>query len=175
MIFVISGMPAVGKSTVCKAMMKRFELGVHIPVDDLRAMVVSGIAQPLPVWTDAAARQFALARANAVQMALLYSHAGFSVAIDDVFSSNDFESDYKPHFTGNLPHCIMLLPKLEIALQRNATRTYKDFHPEALESVIKHLHAEYSAMDRQGWYTIDSSDQSVEETVDSILKAVSSI
>jgi tRNA uridine 5-carbamoylmethylation protein Kti12 len=57
MIFLLSGMPAVGKSSVSKALMQRFDKGVHIPVDDLRAMVVSGMVHPVPTWTDAAAAQ----------------------------------------------------------------------------------------------------------------------
>ena len=36
------GTPASGKSTVARALAQRFERGVHIPLDDLRQMVVAG-------------------------------------------------------------------------------------------------------------------------------------
>jgi chloramphenicol 3-O-phosphotransferase len=169
MIFLISGMPAVGKSSVAHALLQRFERGVHLPVDDLRAMVVSGMVHPVPTWTDAAAAQFALARANAVQMALRYSAAGYAVAIDDVLLSYDFDADYAPHFQGQQPQRVLLLPRLEVALQRNASRTNKDFHPDTLVGVITHLHAQYSSMNACGWQVLDSSDMTVEETVDAIL------
>ena len=42
-IFLVMGTPASGKSTVSRALMQRFECGSHIPVDDLRHMVVSGL------------------------------------------------------------------------------------------------------------------------------------
>ena len=39
---LILGMPAAGKSTVARALMARFARGLHLPVDDLRNIVVSG-------------------------------------------------------------------------------------------------------------------------------------
>jgi chloramphenicol 3-O-phosphotransferase len=151
--------------------MARFQRGVHIPVDDLRQMVVSGIAHPIPTWTDETARQFALARGNAVSMALRYSDAGFAVAIDDVFSTRDFEMDYAPLLENAEFSRVLLLPSLEVVLHRNASRTYKDFHPEILEDVIRFLHAQYTAMGQQGWLVIDSSALTLEETVDALLEA----
>ena len=50
-IFLISGTPASGKSSVSLALMRRFARGVHLAVDDLREMVISGIAHPVPEWT----------------------------------------------------------------------------------------------------------------------------
>jgi chloramphenicol 3-O-phosphotransferase len=170
-VFLISGTPGSGKSSVSRALMARFQRGVHIPVDDLREMVVSGIAHPVPTWTDETARQFALARGNAVSMALRYANAGFSVAIDDVFSTRDFEMDYAPVLQGAASNRVLLLPSLEVTLHRNASRTNKDFHPDTLENVIRFLHAEYTAMDGRGWFVIDSSALTLEETVSAILEA----
>ena len=169
-VFLISGTPASGKSSVSKALMQRFAHGVHLPVDNLREMVVSGIAHPVPEWTEETARQFGLARGNAALMARRYSSAGFAVAVDDVFSSRDFHADYEAHFAVAQPHRMLLLPRLEVALRRNAERTHKNFHPEILIGVIRHLHAEYTAMDVRGWLVIDSSELTVEETVNLILE-----
>ena len=45
-VFVIVGPPAVGKSTTSKALAARFPKSLHIPVDDVRTMVVSGLVLP---------------------------------------------------------------------------------------------------------------------------------
>ena len=169
-IFLISGTPASGKSSVSLALMQRFARGVHLPVDDLREMVVSGIAHPIPEWTEETARQFSLARGNAALMARRYSSAGFAVAVDDVCSSRDFHADYETHFADVQPHLVLLLPRLEVALGRNSARTHKDFHHQTLIGAIRYLHAEFAAMDVSDWLVIDSSEFSVKETVNLILE-----
>ncbi len=169
-IFLISGTPASGKSSVSTTLMQRFTHGVHLPVDDLREMVVSGVAHPVPTWTEETARQFGLARGNAALMARRYSSAGFAVAIDDVSSSRDYHADYEAHFAETQPYRVLLLPKLEVALRRNAERTHKDFQHETLIGVIRYLHAEYTVMDQLGWIVIDSSELTVEQTVNLILE-----
>lgn len=168
MIYFISGTPASGKSSVAKALMQRFNQGVHIQVDDLRQMVVSGMAHPVPIWTDETTKQFALARKNAVQMALGYAQAGFTVAIDDVFSSKDFATDYAPYLENMASRQVLLLPSLEITLHRNSSRTNKDFLPETLEQVIRYLHHEFSNMNQENWTVIDSSHLSLKQTVENI-------
>jgi predicted kinase len=88
-IFMITGTPGSGKTSVAVALMRRFPFGLHIPVDDLRELVVSGIAHPVPVWTAETERQFRLARRSAAQSARLYAAAGFAVALDEVISIGD--------------------------------------------------------------------------------------
>jgi chloramphenicol 3-O-phosphotransferase len=169
-IFVISGTPGSGKSSVSRALMRRFSFGVHIPVDDLRDFVVSGIAHPVPTWTEETARQFKLARCNAVRMARLYAEAGFAVAIDDVISAQSFDADYAPCFEGLEAHRILLRPSLEVALQRSATRDNKNFDSGVLEDVIRFLFTDLSGMERHGWQVIDSSDLTLEDTVSAVLE-----
>ena len=90
-LFLITGTPGAGKSVTAAALMRRFPFGLHIPVDDLREWVVSGISQPVPEFTEETGRQFRLARTAAAQVAALYADAGFAVAIDDVIHEPDAE------------------------------------------------------------------------------------
>jgi predicted kinase len=165
---LISGTPASGKSSVSHALMQRFPRGVHIPVDNIREMVVSGAASPVP-WTEETALQFALGREAAVKMALLYDSAGFTVVIDDVVSNETFQKDYAPYFGATEPRKILLHAPLAVALSRNANRVNKGFDTSVLEHVITMLHKDFSQMETSTWHVIDSSTLTVEATVDKII------
>ena len=82
-LFVVVGAPAVGKSTASKAVCIEFARSLHIPVDDLRDMVVSGHAMPGEAWSVELAQQVTLARGAALDMAARYRDDGFTVVIDD--------------------------------------------------------------------------------------------
>jgi len=82
-IFLVVGAPAVGKSTVSRALARSFERGVHIPVDDLRDMVAAGRILPSPEWSTGLVEQISLARRSALAMASRYAQAGFAVVLDD--------------------------------------------------------------------------------------------
>lgn len=167
MIFVVSGSPGAGKSSVSRALAGRFPRGVHVPVDDLRELVVSGIAHPVPEFTPETARQFHLSRENAACIAQNYAREGFFVALDDVIVPPD------DPFLGLEPHCVLLRPSLETLLARSATRTNKAFDPGVLEPTIRHLHTELEAVPAsalEGWFVLDSSELTLEQTVDRILE-----
>jgi chloramphenicol 3-O-phosphotransferase len=169
-IFLLTGTPGSGKSSVARALMQRFEFGLHLPLDDLREFVVSGIAHPVPTLTEETGRQFRLARMGAASTAKLYASNGFAVVIDDVISSDDVSSIFAPAFDGFDFHKVLLQPRLEVALERNRTRTNKDFDPSFLEEPIRQIHAWMSAQELPNdWLRIDSSELSLEQTVDTIL------
>lgn len=167
MIFVISGSPGAGEGAVSRALAERFPGGVHVPVDDLRELVVSGMAHPVPDWTPETTCQFRLARENAACIARNYAKDGFVVALDDVIVPPDGP------FSSLEPHRILLRPSLETLLSRNASRTNKTFDPEFLESTIRSLHAALEAVPDaalKDWFVLDSSVLTLPETVDRILE-----
>ena len=174
-VFIITGVPGAGKTSVARALMLRYGFGVHIPVDDVRERVVSGIASPVPTWTDETSRQFALAYRAAGKMARVYADAGFAVALDHVFTPVDIAANLLPELQGTPVVRIYLAPKVAVALDRSARRSNKDFDPAILVDTIRGLDgwlAEQIDAD-PGWLRIDSSALSVEQTVDMILEGIS--
>lgn len=153
-------------------LMRRFPLGLHIPVDDLREWVVSGISHPLPDWTDETSRQFHLARQAAAQVARIYADAGFAVAVDDVILPYEAQAVFATPLSDHNMHKVLLRPDVEVALARNAQRTNKSFDTSALAQTIRRVHESMAVpiFARAGWIIIDSSHLSVEDTVDEIIR-----
>ncbi len=127
-------------------------------------------------WSDETTRQFALARAAAVATAVGYAEAGFAVALDDVGFPAEAQSLFVEPLSAFPVYKVLLLPKLDTALNRNAERTNKRFETAALVETIRGLHKTFTQQARDfraaGWLVIDSSELSLEETVAHILNSV---
>ena len=169
-IYLLSGSPGAGKSTVAHALLQHFEFGLHLPVDDLREWVVSGIAHPSLQPDPETARQFRLARTAAAQTARLYAEAGFAVVVDDVLWPGDLNL-FLPHWEGLTVRPVLLAPGREVAQQRNAARTTKAFDPRLLVPLIDALAPalrpdEFRAA---GWQVLDNAQQSPGQTVAAVL------
>jgi len=173
-IFIISGVPGSGKTTLSRTLMQRFPFGVHLPVDEFRKLVVSGVSHPIPIWTDETARQFALARAATADVARRYAQAGFAVAIDDVILHEQAIIDLLNALAGLTVHRVILRPPVETALERNRTRKTKSFDPSILEDTIRMLNGVYEQIDfaAAGWRVVNNDGQTPEQTADQIVRAL---
>ncbi|GGR04878.1 AAA family ATPase [Deinococcus ruber] len=171
-VLLLSGVPGTGKSSLAQAWLRTFPRGLHLPVDTLRELVVSGIAHPSLSADPEAARQFALARRVAFSAAALYAHAGFAVAIDDVIWPHDPDALSAELLGGLSVSRLFLTAQLETVLERNRTRTGKPFEPEMLEPIIRVLHASMNPADfaAAGWQIISSEGKALAHTLETVLK-----
>jgi len=171
-IFLVVGPPAVGKSTTSRALASHFSKSVHIPVDDLRSMVVCGLLLPGPVWSDELAQQVALARKGAINIAVNYRQAGFAVVMDDFWDS-DHLSDYQGLFDQPEVHTVLLLPDQAAAFQRNRKRSGGDtgngYIDEGIRIVYEQISREVNGGQTNKWLVIDTTEMDAEATVEYIL------
>ena len=174
-IFIISGVPASGKTTVSKALMQCFSKGVHISVDALRGYVVSGFVDF--AYGDEAIemqRQFKLARQNAALIAKTYAEASFAVAIDDVIFPAQAAAHYDDALIAYELYKVVLRPDLEINFARNERRSHDNAEYALLENIIEPIYDlfDLNELYAEGWHVIDSCKLTVAETVTEILDQV---
>jgi hypothetical protein len=78
-ILVITGPSGVGKSTVSGLVSRSFELGVHLPIDDVERFIVAG-------WVDQASpevgRQNHAVGSAGVSAAMQFAVGGYTVVVD---------------------------------------------------------------------------------------------
>lgn len=128
-LFVISGVSAAGKSTVARLLAERFERGVCVPGDAIRAMMVSGRADMRPNAGAEALRQLALRYAGALSVADVFLNGGFDVVVEDVIIGPILRE-----FLGLVPvpefHLVFLDPDREAIEQRERERDRIAYGPD---------------------------------------------
>ena len=173
-IFLIVGSPGVGKSTIGRALAAKFDRSLHIPVDTIRYMVVSGIELPDFQWSQELIEQLVVARESVCAMAFRYNRNGFVVTVDDFWDHNSQLTEYQGLMAASQTHKILLYPREETALARNFGRygpgEKNDRFAGAIRFVYSQLYPAVTELKEQGWLIVDSTEQSIEETVAEILE-----
>lgn len=175
-IFLLAGSPAVGKSTVARALAKNYPKSIHIPVDDVRCMVVSGLLHPSVTWTPELAEQMQLARESVVTMTLKYHEANFVVILDDFFDHHSLMNEYEPLWKLQEFIPVLLYPEQVQAKARNHRRfepgMQRDYLDEGIDIVYGSLKGLVGDLEKKGWTILDTTKDSVEETVAKIMVCV---
>ena len=165
-LFVISGVSASGKSTVARLLAERFERGVCVPGDAIRAMMVSGRLDVRPDSGEEALRQLALRYAGALSVAHVFINGGFDVVVEDVIVGpilRDFLSLVPvPEF-----HLVFLDPDAAAIQRRQQERGLMAYGPGrwsagGLQALLR------EETDRIGLW-LDTTGHSAQQTVEAIL------
>ncbi|MCL5438493.1 MAG: AAA family ATPase [Patescibacteria group bacterium] len=164
MLIVISGPAASGKTSVGEALAKRFPQSVYFSVDTIRHFVKGGFVEP-KFGGPEVEKQMKLAEQITRLIVRRYLESNYVVIIDDVIGDEDVER-YKNEFKN--VYGFLLLPTEETLRQRDQSRK-----PEyQMGSLVEKHYKDFSNMDHSALKTIDSTNLTVEETVDQIFKLI---
>ncbi|MGP2437878.1 AAA family ATPase [Streptomyces sp. JW3] len=165
-VIVVSGISASGKSTVAQALAERLPRSAHVRGDTFRRMIVNGqehmTADPPPEAVAQLRLRYRLAAATADA----YVEAGFTAVVQDLFLG-EYLADLPRLIRSRPLAVVMLAPDPEVVARREARRAKSgygpDWQPAAMDQVLR------DSTPRIGLW-LDTSEQTVEETVDEILK-----
>jgi predicted kinase len=162
-VFLISGIPGAGKTTVARALAARFPRAAHLEGDRIGELVVSGSVLPHEEPVDEASRQLTVRRRAICRLAETYTEAGFVTVIDDVVVSPGVLATYQRELRVGPLVFVQLTPRLDVVGGRDAARDKHWF------DVWSHLDAQLRAWNLQPGLWLDTSDLTVDETVDRIV------
>ncbi|GAA3072644.1 chloramphenicol 3-O-phosphotransferase [Streptomyces olivoverticillatus] len=169
---LLIGPAGAGKTTVARhwADTRRVPTA-HISLDDVREWVRSGFADPQSGWNDHSEAQYRLARRTCGFAARNFLANGISCILDDaVFPDRPVVGlgGWKRHVgPGLLP--VVLLPGLEVVLERNAERTG---NRRLSDEEVARIHGRMAGWYGSGLPIIDNSQQDVATTARLIDEAV---
>lgn len=161
---LLIGAAGAGKTTVAKYWAERRAVPTaHISLDDVREWVRSGFADPQTGWNDHSEAQYRLARRTCGFSARNFLANGISCIVDDaVFPDRPVIGlgGWKRHVgPGLIP--VVLLPGLEIVLERNAARSG---NRRLSDEEVARIHGRMAGWYGSGLPIIDNSRQDVATT-----------
>ncbi|MFF8816244.1 Pro-rich N-terminal domain-containing protein [Streptomyces pactum] len=161
---LLIGPAGAGKTTVARHWADRRRVPTaHISLDDVREWVRSGFANPQSGWNDNSEAQYRLARRTCGFAARNFLANGISCILDDaVFPDRPVVGlgGWKRHVgPGLLP--VVILPGLEIVLERNAKRSG---NRRLSDEEVARIHGRMAGWYGSGLPIIDNSGHDVETT-----------
>jgi chloramphenicol 3-O-phosphotransferase len=119
---VLFGGPAgAGKSTLARAWCATRSKAVHVELDAVRSLIVSGLADP-QAEGDLQAEQYEVSVAAVCELARAFAAAGYDVAIDDVLEPDVFARSWRPRLHDLDWRLVVVVPSLAETLARSSSR-----------------------------------------------------
>ena len=139
---VLFGGPAgAGKSTLARAWCGTRAQAAHLELDEIRALIVSGLADPQEP-SEANTAQYRASVEATCALARAFTTNAIDVAIDDVLQPEAFERFWQPNLAGLEWKLVIVLPTIEESLARSRRRAKR-----VGEELTRSQHAECAGWD----------------------------
>lgn len=166
-VIIVTGAMASGKSTIAQLLAEKFDRAVHLRGDTFRRMIVKGREELLPDASEEALAQLELRYRLSASAAATYVAAGFQVVLQDIIIGPHLQT-MGNHLKGVQVYIVVLTPNPEVLLQREAQRNKKGYGIWEAEELDRRLREETPKVGL--W--LDTSDLTIEQTVDAIWERV---
>lgn len=163
-IWLISGIPGAGKTTVSRMLCAEFPKSAHIEVDLLREMVAAGYLAPGEEPLAASDAQLELGAQNAALLAITFMDKGFTPVIDDVVLRLQL-ARYREVLSRWPLRLVVLAPSVDVALERDRKRAEKH-----VGGRFSYLDDELRTQMRGQGLWLDTSEMDVGDTVNMIVR-----
>jgi predicted ATPase len=163
-VFVISGIPGAGKSTISAIVARRLERSAHIEAEVLQRFVVSGSVWPDDQPRAEAMRQLRLRGRHVAMLADSFFEAGFTPIIDDVVIGTRL-AELRADLRSRPLFFVLLTPAPDVVRDRNRQRPSKDVF-----ETWGHLDAVAREETPRVGLWLDTSRQTPEESAEEILR-----
>lgn len=152
---VLTGPPAVGKTSAGRRLAESCPRGAYVDVDDVRQLVVAGGAAP---WDgDEGVRQQALGVRNACLLARRFTAEGFATVVTDMVAPRTLAI-----YRAELPGCLVVRLRVDVAEARRRAAT-RPVYLTAEEFAA--LHAEDAGAELAADAELDVTGLSLDELV----------
>lgn len=163
-IWLITGIPGSGKTSVSRALSERLPRSAHIEVDRLREIIVGGYLAPGQKPLAESDAQLELGAQNGALLADSFMTKGFTPIVDDVILRLQL-TQYRKALSRWPLRLVVLAPAIEVALERDRRRAEK------------HVAARFSYLDEElrtqmlglGLW-LDTSAMDISETVEAVIQ-----
>jgi predicted kinase len=156
-IALFGGPAGAGKSTLARAWCATRPRAAHIELDEIRRLIVSGLADPQKEG-HLQEEQYQLSVAATCSLTRTFGDRGYDVAIDDVFEPHAFERYWQSQLDGLPWKLLIVLPSLDATLARSAQR-----EKQVLEDHTRAQHARCATWPSEN--QIDTTDLNVQQSL----------
>ncbi|MGB3945570.1 MAG: hypothetical protein WBK76_01905 [Candidatus Saccharimonadales bacterium] len=166
-VLVLTGPTGSGKSTVGERVAKGFEHCVNIDTDHVKHMIVSGFYEDPSLPAGGDFTEWELTGESIGLLAANFISKGYSVVINGAIHKSAWQ---RIEETVPITHKLLLMPELDENLSRDNGRSEQD--AMGAPAVIEHQKMFSTAEYYRAFQKIDTTNQSIDETVNSVLDII---